>query len=59
MMSSQFIPSATSSRTSLTRMRVPRKVSLPWQILGLAQMYRADRFFMAILLALNMNQINQ
>ena len=44
MMSSQLIPSATSSRTSLTRIRVPRNVSWPWQIVGSAQMNRPVGF---------------
>jgi hypothetical protein len=37
MISSQSMPAATSSRTSLSRIRVPRKVSLPWQTLGSAR----------------------
>src|SRR3989304_78601 len=44
MMSSQLRPAATSSRTSLTRIRVPRNVSLPWQTLGLAVMNRPIAF---------------
>ena len=43
MMSSQSIPSATNSRTQLTRSRVPRNVSFPWQIFGSATMYRPMR----------------
>src|SRR5690349_8377376 len=38
-MVSQSRPSATISNTSETNSRVPRKVKLPWQILGSATMY--------------------
>lgn len=37
--SSQGIPLATSSKTSATNTRVPRKVSWPWQIFGSATTY--------------------
>jgi hypothetical protein len=37
-------PAATSSRTSLTRRRVPRNVSCPWQIFGSAQRNFPIRF---------------
>lgn len=39
-MKSQERPSATSSKTCQTMMRVPLKVGLPWQISGSATMYR-------------------
>src|SRR5262249_941394 len=44
MISSQAIPAATNSRTSPTRIRVPRNVSLPWQTLGSAVMNRPGCF---------------
>src|SRR6266508_4260542 len=39
MISSQSIPLATNSSTSLTRIRVPRNVGLPWQTLGFLVTY--------------------
>lgn len=37
---SQAMPAATCSKTSATRIRVPRNVGWPWQIVGSATMNR-------------------
>src|SRR6266404_4386003 len=44
MMVCQSSPLATCASTVLTRMRVPRKVGLPWQIRGSATMYLPNSF---------------